>query len=78
MNKKSLYAVLAVGVFSMNMAFADCQKTLMGMDCESHENGTSSHMRGNAVENAKAAKELQAAQLKAKKEAKALAKTNKK
>jgi hypothetical protein len=78
MNKKSLYAVFAVGVFSMNVAFADCQKTLMGADCEAHDDGTSSHMRGNAVENAKAAKELKAAQLKAKKEAKALAEANKK
>ena len=78
MNKKSLYVVLAVGLFSMNMAFAGCEKTLMGVDCEAHNDGTSSHMRGNAVENAKAAKELKEAQLKAKKEAKALAEANKK
>ena len=76
MNKKSLCVAIAVSVFSMNVAYAECAKTLMGKDCESHVSGTSSHMRGNAVENAKAAKELKAAQLKAKKEAKSIAEAN--
>ena len=73
MNKKSLYVVLAVGVFSMNMAFAGCEKTLMGNDCEANSSGVATHMRGNAVANAKAAKELQLAKAKAKQEASAIA-----
>ena len=73
MKKFSILCVLAVSVLSVNMASAACVKTLMGVDCEKNVSGTSAHMRGNAVENAKAAKELKAAQLKAKKDAKAIA-----
>jgi len=63
-------AILGVVVLvSMSMvgtaSAADCKKTLMGNDCIKHESGTSSHMRGDAVANAKAAKELKAAQEKA-------------
>jgi hypothetical protein len=76
---KSSLSVILLAMLSMGkVAFAGCEKTLMGVDCEAHNDGTSSHMRGNAVENAKAAKELKEAQLKAKKEAKALAEANKK
>lgn len=77
MKKIKLSVALLVCVFSANIAFADCQKTLMGSDCEANGNGVSSHMRGNAVENAKAAKELKAAQQKAKKDAKAIAEAKK-
>ncbi|PCI58109.1 MAG: hypothetical protein COB34_05655 [Methylophilaceae bacterium] len=77
MKKISLSVVLLVGLFSANVAFAGCKKTLMGSDCESNGNGVSSHMRGNAVENTKAAKELKAAQIKARKAAKAIAKAQK-
>jgi len=77
MMKFNLSVALLVSVFSANIAFADCQKTLMGSDCESNSNGLSSHMRGNAVENAKATKELKAAQEKAKKDAKAIAEAKK-
>jgi hypothetical protein len=73
MNKMGLYVVLATSLFATNVAFAECKKTLMGVDCEVNANGVSSHMRGNAVENAKAAKELKAAQAKAKRDAKAIA-----
>ncbi len=68
-----LYVVLATSLFATNAAFAECKKTLMGVDCEANAKGVSSHMRGNAVENAKAAKELKAAQAKAKRDAKAIA-----
>lgn len=77
MKKIRLSVALLVSVFSANIAFADCQKTLMGSDCEANSNGVSSHMRGNAVENAKATKELKAAQQKAKKDAKAIAEAKK-
>lgn len=77
MNKLRLSVTLLVCIFSANIAFADCQKTLMGSDCEANNNGVSSHMRGNAVENAKASKEIKATQQKAKKEAKAIAEAKK-
>lgn len=73
----SLSIVLLVGFLSATAASAACQKTLMGENCESNGNGVSSHMRGNAVENAKAAKELKAAQVKAKKDAQAIANAKK-
>lgn len=73
MFKSSLVMVLLVSVFQISAAHANCQKTLMGNDCEGSAKGVSSHMRGNAVANAKASKELKAAQQKAKKQAKALA-----
>jgi len=73
MLKSSLVMVLLVSVFQINAAHAGCKKTLMGSDCEAGAKGVSSHMRGNAVANAKASKELKAAQQKAKKQAKALA-----
>ena len=72
MKKVSLSVALLVSLFSANMAFAECKKTLMGVDCEANGKGVSSHMRGNAVENSKAAKELNAAKTKAKKDAKAI------
>jgi hypothetical protein len=56
-----------------NLAFANCEKTLMGNDCESNSSGLATHMRGNAVANAKAAKELQLVKAQAKKEASAIA-----
>jgi hypothetical protein len=77
MKKMSLSIVLVVSLLSVSVASAECQKTLMGSDCEAHASGTSAHMRGNAVENAKAAKELKAAQIKAKEEAKAIANAKK-
>jgi hypothetical protein len=77
MKKISLSVVLLAGLFSVNAAFADCSKTLMGSDCEGNAKGVSSHMRGNAVENAKAAKELKEAHIKAKKAAKEIAKAKK-
>lgn len=73
MKKISLSVVLLAGLFSANASFAACSKTLMGSDCESNAKGVSSHMRGNAVENAKAAKELKEAQVQAKKAAKEIA-----
>lgn len=77
MKKISLSVVLLAGLFSANVAFAGCEKTLMGSDCAKNAKGVSSHMRGNAVENANAAKELKAAQIKAKKAAKAIAEVKK-
>lgn len=77
MKKFKLSIALLVSVLSVNIALADCQKTLMGSDCEVNGDGVSSHMRGNAVENAKAAKELKEAQQKAKKDAKAIAEAKK-
>lgn len=71
---KSGLSVLLLAVFTVsNVAFASCEKTLMGNDCESKGSGVASHMRGNAVANAKAAKELQLTKAKAKKEASAIA-----
>lgn len=74
MIKSGLGIVLLVALSMMNIAHAGgCAKTLMGNDCESNANGVSSHMRGNAAANAKAAQELKAAQAKAKKAASAIA-----
>lgn len=73
MVKSSLVMVLLVSAFQMSAAHAGCKKTLMGDDCDAAAKGVSSHMRGNAVANAKAAKELKAAQLKAKRKAKEIA-----
>lgn len=67
MNKFNLCLVMIVGVMLTNTAYAErCKKTLMGSDCVVSEKGTSSHMRGNAVENAKASNELKEAKRKAK------------
>lgn len=72
MIKSSLSILILVGAAMVNTAYAaDCGKTLMGSDCAKQVKGVSSHMRGNAVANAKAAKELKAAHRKAK--AKAIA-----
>lgn len=75
---KSGFGVVLFVVLSMaNISYAEsCAKTLMGNDCESSSKGVSSHMRGNAVENAHAAQELKVAQAKAKQAAKAMAKAN--
>jgi len=71
---KSSIGVLLVSVCLASSAFAgECAKTLMGSDCEKQSSGVSSHMRGNAAANAKAAKALKAAQSKARAKAKAIA-----
>ncbi len=71
--KSSIGILLLVSAFFASTAFAGCEKTLMGSDCVKKSNGVSSHMRGNAVANAKAAKALKAAKVKAKAKAKAVA-----
>jgi hypothetical protein len=74
MIKSVLGTIFLVGLLTANVAAAgDCAKTLMGNDCETNAKGVSSHLRGNAVENAKAAKELKVTQAKAKKAASAIA-----
>jgi hypothetical protein len=73
MIKSGLGLVLLAALSMTNIANAGCAKTLMGNDCEANAKGVSSHMRGNAAANAKAAKALKAAQAKAKKAAKAIA-----
>ncbi len=73
MVKRSKGLLLLVFLSLSNVSFANCEKTLMGKDCDSNGSGVASHMRGNAVANAKAAKELQLAKAKAKKEASAIA-----
>lgn len=74
MIKSSLGIMVLVGLSMINVAVAgSCAKTLMGNNCEANGKGVSSHMRGNAVENAHAAHELKAAQTKAKKAAKEIA-----
>ncbi len=71
---KSSLSVILLAMLSMGkVAFAGCEKTLMGNDCEANSSGVATHMRGNAVANAKAAKELQLAKAKAKQEASAIA-----
>lgn len=71
MMKSSIGILVLVSACLASTAYADdCAKTLMGNDC-AKSNGVSSHMRGNAAANAKAAKELKAAKAKAK--AKAIA-----
>lgn len=61
---------LALSAMLSTMVHAEtCVNTLMGEDCQKSEKGVSSHMRGNAVENAKASKALKAAKRKAQKEA---------
>ena len=65
--------VFVLMLLMSNIAFANCAKTLMGNDCESVGKGVATHMRGDAVANAKAAKELKLAQAKAKKEASEIA-----
>ncbi len=74
MMKSSISILLLVSAFLASTAFAGCEKTLMGNDCAKEANGVSSHMRGNAAANAKAAKELKAAKSKAKAKAVALKK----
>lgn len=73
---KSSFGILVFVVAAMvNTAYAaDCETTLMGSDCAKRVKGVSSHMRGNAVANAKAAKELKAAHKKAKAKAVAMKK----
>lgn len=75
MIKSSLGILVLVGAAMVNTAYAaDCKSTLMGSDCVKIEKGVSSHMRGNAVANANAAKELKLAQRKAKAKAVAMKK----
>ncbi len=77
MVKSGFGIVLLAVLLITNVTYAEnCAKTLMGNDCETSAKGVSSHMRGNAVENAHAAQELKAAQAKAKEAAKAMAKIN--
>lgn len=79
MVKSSLGLLVLLSVVAMtNASAADCKKSLMGSECVKQEKGTSSHMRGNAVANAKAGKALKAVQEKAKAKAKAVAIKNKK
>lgn len=70
MNKYKWSLLLLAGAL-INTAYAgdDCVKTLMGSQCAVHDEGTSAHMRGNAVENAKASKALKEAKRKAKEKA---------
>jgi len=70
--------VLLVSAFAMSNAHANCEKTLMGSDCAQVEQGTSSHMRGNAVANSKASKALKEAHEKGRKAAAKAAMLNKK
>lgn len=66
MKTYGLRFALAAGFLMVNTVHADdCVKTLMGNQCAVHEKGTSAHMRGNAVENAKASRELIEARRKA-------------
>lgn len=75
MIKSSLGILVFVGVSMAHTAYAaGCEKTLMGNDCVKTEKGVSSHMRGNAVANANAAKALKLAQKKAKAKAVAMKK----
>lgn len=79
MNKFNLCLVMVLSVVLTNAAYAgNCKKTLMGSDCVTSEKGTSSHMRGNAVENAKASKELKEAKRKAKEKAVSIGAASKK
>lgn len=75
MFKVSLVSVLLSSfLIQSNVVIAGgCQKTLMGSDCAQVESATSSHMRENAKQSAKAEKELKAAIAKAKMEAQKLA-----
>ncbi len=74
MIKSSIGVLLLVSACLASTAYAgECAKTLMGSDCAKQSSGVSSHMRGNAAANAKAAKALKAAQVKAKAKAKAVA-----
>jgi len=74
MIKSSISILLLVSVFLASSAYAGgCAKTLMGNDCAKEGSGVSSHMRGNAAANVKAAKALEAAKSKAKLKAKAVA-----
>lgn len=74
-----LLMVLAATMLFSNVVLAEqCAKTLMGEDCSKNQSGVSSHMRGNAVENARASKALQAAKRKAKKDAIAIGAVQKK
>lgn len=75
MIKSSLGILVFVSTALVNTVYAaDCEKTLMGSDCVKNEKGVSSHMRGNAVANASAAKALKLAQKKAKAKAVAMKK----
>jgi hypothetical protein len=77
MIKSGLGVALLLALSMNNVAYADsCAKTLMGNDCEANAKGVSSHMRGNAVENAEAAKQLKVAKAKAKAAAQAIAKAS--
>lgn len=66
---RQLMVLLATFLFSHVTLAAQCEKTLMGQDCSKNQSGVATHMRGNAVENARASKALQAAKRKAKKDA---------
>lgn len=78
MKKNSFRLIVLASMFVVNAAYAECAVTLMGKDCDKNEGGTSAHMRGNAVENAHAAKALKAAKKKAKAKAVAIGKASKK
>lgn len=73
MIKNSLGALFLSAVLMNSAIAAECEKTLMGQDCAKKGNGVSSHMRGNAVANAKIVKELETARAVAKAKARALA-----
>lgn len=78
--KYNMSFLLLAGVLMGNIAYAadHCAEILMGNQCEANESGISSHMRGNAVENAKASKELKEAKRKAKEKAIAIGAASKK
>ncbi len=78
MNKSNLSLMVLMSVFFVSTASAECAKTLMGSDCVANEKGVAAHMRGNAVENAKASKALKEAKRKAKEKAVAIGKANEK
>lgn len=70
MKKIVLSMALFSGVLLANVAVAgDCSQTLMGGGCGDTAEGLASHMRGNAVANAQASKELKAVTTRAKKQA---------
>lgn len=78
MNKSNFSLMVLMSMLLVNTAQAECTKTLMGNDCAPSEKGIAAHMRGNAVENAKASKALKEAKRKAKEKAIAIGKANKK
>ncbi len=77
MKNKSIGLAALVSALLVTTAQAECTKTLMGSDCATSGEGVATHMRGNAVENAKASKALQAAKRKAKAKAMAVGQSGK-